>query len=309
MSVQQTFDHIQEVQTRAFNTFKDSYMLMHPMPEIEVYQEQSKHWIYYALIAGLGGSMVVSAFQTIPAFSMVAQSTGANWFMQIIAGFAGFIAIDLVMLASAFYLTSTSWEANKNTMSLDTIVKYITVAQWFGFVVSVGSNIYFVFFAYNVNVGIVNTDSLTPIMALLIAFAPAVQALVIGHILASMPIIDELARMAVGERNNTRIDAYNRKLTATWKRNEHKYIGAVFDNAVERLSISSNLSNLSDLRAQETVKKPRRSPKLDKTIKFINENMHHLDTSPRELANIIGGVSYETVRTAQNSIRELTESE
>lgn len=173
----------QQIQERGWEAFVAAYERENPPPV------QQARWIQTGIGIGLVAALVLSGLLTIPAFQKVLAAANMSVDVQTVGGVAGFLAIDFVMFVASYYVISTQWRLRANSEEaferFGDITKLMTWAAGFAFLVSVTSNVYFVFIGYEV----VTLDTLPGrvfsfVVALLLALAPPVQSVATGSILA-----------------------------------------------------------------------------------------------------------------------------
>lgn len=198
----------QVVDEAAWSAFTKEYDLRNPP------NTQKRNLLQIGMMIGLIASLALSGLMTIPAFMRVLDAAGIAQPISITGGFAGFIAVDLVMFFSTYYLVNTYYKpkALKGDVDMSQLMQAFSVAAIFGFIVSAGSNIYFVLIGYNV----IALDSQAGVTAslmvgLLLAFAPPIQASATGSIMALLPLTDLMEREAYENARNKAWGRYKKK--------------------------------------------------------------------------------------------------
>jgi hypothetical protein len=240
MSTQEILDVMeqqQQIEAHGWQMFKDAYHRKQPPPILEKQAKDKTNFVFYAMVASAIGAFIVGGLQTIPSFYIVLITADLHWTIASIGGVSGFFAIDVGMFAASYYLIQTRWRTRgQNDNSFDEIVKLIRSAQIFGFIVSVATNFYFVFFAYRVNEYIEGSEtSVTLFVAVLIALAPAIQGWAIGSVIAALPITKQIESLRVERRNQELSSDYEKARRNSWDKQKKKYGVVDMSERIERL--------------------------------------------------------------------------
>ncbi len=267
----ETMHQQQQIETHGWQMFKDAYEREHPKPILEKQAKHTKDWIYKTMLVGLFGAMSVGALQTIPAFYIVLIEANFYWPIAAFGGFCGFLAIDLTMFSTAHFLIQTQWRLRSDDANrTNSIENNIKIALGFGFIVSVASNFYFVFFAYDVNTYLTNAETpVTLTIAVLIALAPAIQSLSIGAVIAALPITQEIENLQIEKRNREIEAAYLKAMRSSWDRRKTKYGVQDINERIARLqdeSVHENRENF--MKFHETPKK--RTATRERVHEYLN---------------------------------------
>lgn len=289
-----------KIDEQAYKAFDDDYTRRNPIPD------SNNRLLLGGMFLGLVASLTLSGLMTIPAFMTALDAAGVWKPLSFTGGVAGFIAVDLVMFFSTYYLVNTYYKpkALSGKVDVSELMKSFGVSAVFGFIVSAGSNIYFVMIGYNV----IQVDTQIGLIAsflvgILLAFAPPIQASATGSILALLPLTTLMER-----------EAYERSKNASWHRykskrglslNIEQLTERYLDNAMDRLSepVSVQVSEQTDSRQTSGQGYERVASATDAAIAYLTANPDAMGLSLRELADIIG-VGKDSVSKAK---RELTE--
>lgn len=228
------------IDEQAWITFIDEYDRRNPAPN------EKRSMLQIGMLVGLIASLTLSGLMTIPAFMRVLDAAGTWQPISFAGGLAGFISVDLVMFFSTYYLVNTYYKpkALEGNVDMSQLMKAFSIAAGFGFLVSAGSNIYFVMIGYNVidinsNVGLIASF----MVGLLLALAPPIQASATGSIMALLPLTTLMER-----------EAYERSRNAAWHRykskrglnlNVEKLTEQYMENAINRLGYVPEMAQVT----------------------------------------------------------------
>lgn len=295
------------IEDKAWTMFKEAYEREVPPPILEEKPEKQNHWIYRVMLLGLVGALIVSGLQTIPAFYIVMEQAGLPIPLAIMGGISAFVAVDLVMFSASHYLVQTQWRlrSKTNEENFNRIERFIQVAQWFGFAVSIGSNFYFVFFAYHVNNYIAGIDTgITLTVAVLIALAPAIQGLAIGSVIAALPITDEIESIRINRRNRELMQSYNKAMRSSWDSRKRKYGVKDMSERIERLQDMSEPVQMSNGHGRTSTQGFNAMSDVSIQVRdYLLANPDAMNKSVRELADLIG-VGKSTVANVRKDMME-----
>lgn len=275
----------QQIEAHGWQMFKEAYHRKLPPPILEKQAKDKTDFVFLALIISAIGAFIVGGLQTIPSFYIVLITANLHWTIASIGGFAGFVAIDVGMFATSYYIIQTEWRTRgQDDNSFDDIVKLIRLAQVFGFIVSVATNFYFVFFAYHVNDYIVGSEtSVTLFVAVLMALAPAIQGLAIGSVIAALPITKEIESLRVERRNHELSNTYEKTMRSSWDRQKAKYGVVDMSKRIERLQDEpiNQFMNVHEFHEQ-----PVKRTKVRQSVhEYLNEHPEEADLPIRTLAD------------------------
>lgn len=299
------------IEDKAWQMFKEAYQREVPPPILEDKPEHQNGWIYYVMLAGLVGALIVSGLQTVPAFYVVMVEAGLPIGIAGIGGVSAFVAVDLVMFSAAHYLVQTRWRlrTKTNEENFRDIERFIQIAQWFGFAVSIGSNFYFVFFAYHVNNYISGMDTgITLAVAILIALAPAIQGLAIGSVIAALPITQEIEEIRINRRNRELMADYNNSMRSSWNSRKSRYGVKDMSERIERLQDAQSVPVQAFMNVHEHHEIPKkRTPARQAVHDYLDEHPNHVQIPVRDFADKLGismGLASEERRNWQNEQNE-----
>ena len=194
----------QQLDAAAWETFNAEFERRKPPPT------QRGSWLIVGMSIGLVASLMLSGQLTIPAFMRVLSSAGNPYILSLAGGIAGFVSVDLVMFFSTYYLIDSYYrpKALNGEVNMQSLTHAFAVSGVFGFVVSVGSNIYFVLSAFElIQLDTAQGTAASLVIGLLLAFAPPIQATALGSILALLPLTKLIETQA-----------YERSRDAAWRR-------------------------------------------------------------------------------------------
>ncbi len=290
-----------QIENSAWQMFKDAYQREHPKPILEKQVKHTKDWIYNTMLLGLFGAMVVGALQTIPAFYVVLIEAKFFWMIAAFGGICGFLAIDLTMFSTSNFLIKLIWRLRtKENNQFNLIENSIKIALVFGFVVSVASNFYFVFFAYDINIYLTNLEMpMTVTIGILIALAPAIQSLAIGAVIAAIPISQEIENLQIEKRNREIEVAYLKAMRTSWDRRKVKYGVQDMNKAIKRLQDNPDAMSMSDNVSVYNRQTDRQSNAVDKVLSYLQDNPDAMSMSVRELGEKVG-VGKDSAAKAKN---------
>ena len=278
----------QQIESHGWQMFKEAYHRKMPPPILEKQAKEKTDFVFYAMIISAIGAFVVGGLQTIPSFYIVLITAKLHWAIASIGGVSGFLAIDVGMFATSYYIIQTRWRTRgQDENSFGSIVKLIRTAQVFGFVVSVATNFYFVFFAYQVNEYIQGSETpVTLFVAILIALAPAIQGWAIGSVIAALPITKEIEALRVERRNRELSNDYEKAMRSSWDRQKSKYGVVDMSERIERLQ-DEPVNQFMNVHELHETPKPRTKPR-QSVHEYLNERPNEADLPIRELAHNIG---------------------
>lgn len=278
----QVIDKLTARNMKVRSVFDRDYAKDNPPPDVD------NQLIKFGVPIGLGASLTLSALLTIPAFMRVLGVTGMSSWLQVIGGSAGFLAVDFFLFVGTFYLISSRWQlSNKNDLTQQTVTQVQQImlfASVFGFVVSIASNLYFVFVGYEiVTIGGDGYIILSRVVGVLLALAPAVQSVTTGSVFALMPLTREVA-----------MTSWRNEREEYWKQVRKRHYGYQdLSDAVERLSTPEtdnvDMSAMSMSIRQTTDRQQTRVySAVDKALEYLQDNPDAVNLTVRELGDVAG---------------------
>lgn len=239
----------------------------------------------YGVKAGLFASLTLSALLTIPSFMRIFEATGINIGLQTIGGISGFVSIDFFLFVSTFYVISTRYQlANKHDVMATTIAqvqKIMFFSSLFAFVVSVLSNLYFVVIGYEiVEYGSIEFITVSRIVGIFLAIAPAVQSVTTASVFALLPLTKDVS---LAQWRNER-EVYWKKIRKT------HYGYQDLTDAIERLEVKDNQDvsqvHESFMKLHESREIPKkRTATREKVHEYLNSHEDAHGISVTDLAN------------------------
>jgi hypothetical protein len=272
MDIQKIFDQQQEIDERAWDTFTSEYERRSPPPA------QDNRWQRIGLNIGLFSAMIVSSIFTVQAFLEVFNLAGINPVLSLVGSITGFLMIDVILFFLTHFVISLAYKSTALSGNLNPrIVLYTAIAiAAFTFVVSIASNLYFMFIGFGVMArGSAAIKNVGLIVGLLLGTAPPIQSIAIGTIVAMMPL------QLIVERKDWELSRQR-----AWFSFRRKHgLDLAIESRLERLSVVSEPRPIGRTSGQGY----NYTPNASDTVKMhLEANPQDIELSVRELASMLG---------------------
>jgi hypothetical protein len=143
------------------------------------------------MTVGLLAAMIVSSIFTVQAFLEVFNFAGINPVFSAIGSVSGFLMIDVILFFLTHFLIDLVYKpaALHDSLNPKLVIYTAFAIGIFTFIVSVASNLYFMFIGFGVmERGSDSMKAVGLIVGILLGTAPPIQSVAVGTIIAMMPL-------------------------------------------------------------------------------------------------------------------------
>jgi hypothetical protein len=286
----------------AYLGFARVYEVQHPRPVMQAQNTGVFGVVHIGLAGALIGSLIVSAYHTIPIFVGKDVSIGVG----ILVAIATFFMIELAIVTLSYRATMNA--ASRNEVSRVRI--FTNVGRYFIVGLAISSNLLAVFKAENAG----QLGTVWQIAENIIFIYVAVSAPVIAFIIGDLLAIDVLKHNSKRDRQQEQYDTMLREwregLNEAWNKQKGKW-GANVDIQVSTPKktqtdaplLSSVVSSTQTDNRQTGYGYTRVSTAIETAKAYLIEHPESIDLSVRELADVIG-VGKDSVARAKKELQK-----
>lgn len=290
------YQHFAEQHNAAYAAFTAIYQQKNP-PPIKT-DAKKENWFEVIILGVLvAASVIVSGSRTIAEF-------GGDF-----VGIAGFVMLELGVVAYAYIRTSKYYDKARHSSVKD----LLTRGMWLAFTVAIVANVHATFKANGIEFAPVNI-----VIFLFLAIGAPTLALIAGDTLAMLVVTDKFRQRDSDKAYDEAVKIYLEEMNALWKREQAKWGVTIKVEHSNSVSITRDMSIVHPsnrpmdmsigqnerpaLPAASTLGHTKVSNASELARVYFGEHPEALDMPARELVDVIG-VGKSTINNVQQTMR------
>lgn len=260
-----------------YEAFREDYIKRHPasVPVLQFSDVgEYPRWVRWIVFAMFLSAAILSGVHTVPTVYDTIQADKVNEVVRQLAALLSFIAVETsTLLASYMLFKKWSW----------------LVAAVLGIAITVAT----VANLYSVSKALVAQETGIQIVAATLGLGMPFMAILAGKLYVNLHNADRREAYNAHQQYAQDCIAFDAKIQAAWTRARGGQV--LSDVKANSLNIKFN--------GHRSIK--RASPGLDRVAAWLNDHPEQINMPVRELAELIGDVSYGTVHAAIRRMREM----
>lgn len=286
------YQHFAEQHNAAYAAFTAIYQQKNP-PPLKV-DTKKENWVEVIILGVLvAASVIVSGSRTIAEF-------GGDF-----VGIAGFVMLELGVVAYAYIRTSKYYDKARHSSVKD----LLTRGMWLAFTVAIVANVHATFKANGIEFAPVNI-----VIFLFLAIGAPTLALIAGDTLAMLVVTDKFRQRDSDKAYDEAVKIYLEEMNALWKREQAKWgvkITVEHSN-VPMISVPTASNGIPleirALPAASSIGHTKAPDAAARVREYYTENPDALEISPLEISKLLG-IGKSTVYNVRNDMRSGKEIE